>query len=105
MKTMPMRTAVAALLAMWTLPASAHDHDELVFTQAGELLPWCRAEAEAHFVGKGVTPYQWTGRYYDRSNVLYVEGRLRADGKDVDVRCRVARDARERYAVIEIDDP
>ena len=100
-----MRYGIAAVLGFALLPASAHDDDEIVFTQASELLPWCRAEAEAHYVGRGVTPYQWTGRYYDRSNVLYVEGRLRAGGKDVEVRCRVARDARERYAVIEIDDP
>jgi len=101
-----LRYGMAVVLALTLLPAWAHDDDdEIVFTQASELLPWCRAEAEAHYVGKGVTPYQWTGRYYDRSNVLYVEGRLRAGGKDVDVRCRVARDARERYAVIEIDDP
>ncbi len=99
-----MRYGIAAVLGFALLPAWAHDDDdEIVFNQASELLPWCRAEAEAHYVGKGIAPYQWTGRYYDRSNVLYVEGKLRADGKDVEVRCRVARDARERYAVIEID--
>lgn len=97
------RYGIAVVLAFALLPVWAHDDDEIIFSQASELLPWCRAEAEAHYIGKGVTPYQWTGRYYDRSNVLYVEGRLRADGKDVEVRCRVARDARERYAVIEID--
>ncbi|MCF7221080.1 hypothetical protein [Marilutibacter chinensis] len=86
-------------------PASAHDDDEWVFYQASELVPWCRQEAEALYIGLGMTPYQWAASYHDRSNVLYVQGRLRVHGDDVAVRCRVARGARERYAVIEVDDP
>ena len=79
--------------------------EEQVFTAAGQLMSWCRQEAESRYVANGITPYQWSSSYRDRSNVLYVDGRLRVDGRDVPVRCRVARNARERYAVIEIDDP
>lgn len=103
-----MKSLFAAALVLAPAPLAAsepHHHEEPVFTQASELLPWCRSEAEARYVGLGITPYQWTARYHDRSNVLYVEGKLRVHGEDVPVRCRVARNARERYAVIEIDDP
>lgn len=85
-------------------PAMAHD-DSRVITEANELVPWCKAEAEARYVARNITPYQWTASYHERSNVLYVEGRLRVHGDDVAVRCRIARGAREAYATIEIDDP
>lgn len=108
-----MQYVLATLLAMAVAPVFAHDiqgdhdsdHEEIVFSQASELLPWCRAEAEARYVGRGITPYQWTGRYHDAFNVLYAEGKLRVHGDDVAVNCRVARNALERYAVIEIFDP
>ena len=95
----------AAILAVsFQLIAQPHQH-ELEFSQASELFPWCEAEARAHFGGKSVTTYQWSGRYYDRGNVLFVEGTIRANGKDVPVACRVARGGRERYAVVEIKEP
>jgi hypothetical protein len=78
---------------------------ERVFTSELDLSQWCEQEAKARYVAKNITPYQWTSRYYNRSNVLYVEGKLRADSKDVEVRCRAANGARERYATVEIDDP
>jgi hypothetical protein len=100
---MRLALAVATLaLAPWAL-AQEHDH-EIEFYQASALLPWCEAEARAHFVGQGITPYQWTSRYYDKGNMLVVEGKLRANGSDVPVSCRVARGARERYAKIEISE-
>ncbi|WP_407353291.1 hypothetical protein [Luteimonas sp. R10] len=95
--------ATAIFACSLQLAAQPHHH-ELEFSQASELLPWCEAEARAHFVGKGVTTYQWTGRYYDKGNVLFVEGKLRANGNDVPVACRVARGGRERYAIVEINE-
>ncbi len=100
-----MRLATAVILTVAFSAASAQQYDEQVFNQASELVPWCKSEAEARYIAKGITPFQWTARYYDRSNVLYVEGKLRAHGDDVPVTCRVARGARERYATVEIDDP
>lgn len=103
----------AALLLVIALPAAAvepvaetdHLHHERIFQRASELVPWCRSEAEAHFVGRGETFYQWTSSYHDRGNVLHVEGKLRVEGADVTVQCRIARGAREQYATIEITDP
>ena len=86
----------------------AHDHragEQREIRQASELLPWCKAEAEARYVAKNITPYQWTASHYEDGNMLRVEGRLRVHGDDVSVRCRIARGAREQYATIEIDDP
>ena len=110
------RAAMASGLALATAGAAAQVPEpdapyrpEPVFTQASELLPWCRQEAEARYVARNIQTYQWTASYKQSGNVLYVEGKLRAHGDDVPVRCRVARNARERYreryAVIEIDDP
>jgi len=105
--------AVALALAATTVVAGeppepgfrpGHEH-ELVFGTAGDLLPWCRQEAEAHYVGLGFPTYQWTARYKQDGNMLVVEGKLRVHQDDVPVRCRVPQNARERYAVIEIDDP
>ena len=103
---------VIAILIIAALPAIAsasgspgdHHHDRTIH-QASALVPWCRSEAEARYIAKNIVPYQWTARYHDRGNVLYVEGELRVHGDDVAVRCRIARGAREKYAVIEIDDP
>lgn len=98
-------------LLLAALPALAHDtaghghtvHDR-TFQRASELVGWCRQEAEAHFVGQGIPTYQWTASYQDRGNQLIVEGRLRADGRDVPVTCRVARGAREHQATVDIGD-
>lgn len=93
---------VFALTTIAPTPAPA---PERVFQRASELVPWCRREAEAEFLGRGLTTYQWTASYRDEGNTLIVEGKLRADGRDYPVSCRIARGARERYAVIEISEP
>lgn len=100
-----MRIALAiATLALTPQLAAQQAFPEQVFQQASELLPWCEAEARAYFVGQGITTYQWTGRYYDQGNMLFAEGKIRANGNDVPVACRVARGGRERYAVVEVKD-
>jgi hypothetical protein len=90
------------VLALATVAPTPAVQPERVFQRASELVPWCRREAEAHFVGLGITTYQWTAAYRDEGNTLIVDGKLRADGRDVPVTCRIARGARERYAHIEI---
>jgi len=84
---------------------AAYDPYEREISQASELVPWCRQEAEARFVARGERTYQWSASYSDRGNALSVEGRLRVEGRDVKVNCRIARGARERYATIDIQDP
>ncbi|WP_144813137.1 hypothetical protein [Aerolutibacter ruishenii] len=104
---------IVAMLAVVALPVLAadppgqgnHSHHERIINQASELVPWCKSEAESRYIAKNITPYQWSASYHDRSNVLFVEGRLRVHGDDIAVRCRIARGAREGYAVIEINDP
>jgi len=101
-----MKHIVLVALAVVSSTAAAHDTGhERVFQQASELAPWCKSETEARYIALGFTPYQWASSYHDASNVLYVNGRLRVHDADVVVRCRVARGAREQYAIIEIDDP
>jgi hypothetical protein len=98
-----MRTSLAILSLAAAVTARGHEHR--VISQASELVPWCKAEAEARYVARNITPYQWTASFHDRGNVLYVDGKLRVHGDDVNVRCRVASGAREEYATIEVDDP
>lgn len=93
---------VVAGLAQDPAPAPTAP-DLIVVHQASELVSWCEAEARAHFVGRGATPYQWTASYHERGNVLHVAGRLRVDGDDIAVRCRIARGARLQHGIIEID--
>jgi hypothetical protein len=97
------KTSCAILALAAALPAMGNEHRPI--SQAGELVPWCKAEAEARYVAKNVTPYQWTASYHESGNVLYVEGKLRVHGQDVAVRCSAARGVKEDYATIEIDDP
>jgi hypothetical protein len=89
-------------------PDTGHHHDphhgHAVIDRASQLVPWCRAEAERRFVAKGLTPYQWSSSYHDRGKMLNVTGRLRVEGRDVEVRCSVVRGAREYDASIQIDD-
>jgi len=82
--------------------ASGHEHR--IISQASDLVPWCKAEAEARYVARNITPYNWSASYHDRGNVLYVDGKLRADGEDVTVHCRIAGGARDEYATIEFDE-
>jgi hypothetical protein len=92
------------ILALFAaLPALGSEHRPI--PQASELVPWCKAEAEATYVARNVTPYQWTASYHESGNIFYVDGKLRVHSQDVSVRCRVARGVAENYATIEIDDP
>ena len=102
---MPLIITVAFALASGQ--GQAHDPYYLDRTvgAASELVAWCRAEAEARYAAKGVSTYQWTSSYHDRGNPLFVDGKLRANGNDVPVHCRIARGAQLRYASIQIEDP
>jgi hypothetical protein len=100
--------AASGMLVLVALPASAdpgYDTREREIHQASALVPWCRQEAEARYTARGETTYQWSASYSDKGNTLSVEGRLRVQGRDVKVECRIARGARERYATIAIQDP
>lgn len=102
------------LLPMLLSPgiAAAHDHDydhdhhhpRIVYA-ASDLLALCRRETEARYVGLGEQVYQWTGAYHDYANTLYADGKLRVSARDVEVHCRIPRNARERYLTMEIVDP
>lgn len=97
---------ILMLLAVFSsFAAVAHDQDHRIVYQASDLVSWCRDEAQARYVARNITPYNWTASYHDRSNILYVDGRLRVHDTDVDVHCRLASGARLEYGVIEINDP
>ena len=95
---------VVALLLVLAPPTIAHDHHRVIY-QASELVPWCRDEAQARYIARNITPYNWTASYHDSANVLYVDGKLRVQERDVDVHCRIASGARLEYGVVEINDP
>jgi hypothetical protein len=99
-----MSILIAALLTPVQLPPSAHRSD-IVIHQASELVAPCREEAAAYFVGKGKTVYQWAASHKSRGNVLHVEGRLRVEGDDVQVLCKLPTGARLTYMTLEVDKP
>ncbi|MBD7923327.1 hypothetical protein [Xanthomonas bonasiae] len=97
------------ILILGTLAAHASaqtqqlDRSDRILHQASDLMPWCEAEARYRYMLQGVSTFQWSGSYHDRSNMLFVEGHLRAGGEDVAVHCRAVSGARTQDAVIEID--
>ncbi len=98
------------LLSAVSLSASAQqgryeNGDPIIINQASELVPWCKSEAEAVYIGLGYTPFQWTASYHDYSNHLYVDGRLRVHGEDIEVKCTITRGARVQYINVAIADP
>jgi len=98
---------VLSLLGGGALPASAHvavpaPAIERVINTGAELAAWCRAEAEARFVAEGRATFQWSASHHSRGNTLVVSGRLRVEGTDYLVDCRIARGAREHYGSIGI---
>ena len=96
------RTSCAILLLAAAFSVSSHEHH--VISQASALVPWCKSEAEARYVARNITPYNWTASYHESSNILYVDGKLRVHGDAVIVRCRIASGARDEHGIIEIDD-
>lgn len=99
--------AMLVLLAGASLQASAQvpvpvPAVEPVINTGSELARWCRTEAEARFVAEGRAIYQWSSSHHSRGNTLIVNGRLRVEGTDYLVECRIARGAREYYGSIEI---
>lgn len=99
-----MRVALAlvTLIASSQLSAQQPAHHEIQFSQASDLMPWCQSQAQAHFAGMGIPTYQWTARYYEQGNTLFVDGKIRANGNDVPVTCRVAKGALESYATVSV---
>lgn len=81
--------------------ASAHTDDVPIQTSA-DLRDWCRMASEAHFVGRGLTPYNWVASHVERGNAFHVDGRWRVDGRERAVTCRAARGAQQRFATMEI---
>ncbi len=104
-----MRLILSSLLLLVPLAASAAGEpaqivQERTFQRASELVPWCREEAEARYVGLGRDVYGWASSYSDRADTLTVTGTLRVSGGEVAVTCRSARGARESYAAIDFDE-
>lgn len=99
-----MPTALALSLLLAALPASAveEDPEDRVLATGSELREWCQRESEAHLVGQGKTPVNWTARHYEKANTLIVEGHWRVDGEALDVECRAARGARARFASMKL---
>jgi len=93
-------------LAFLGAAASAMAHrDDTPINSATELRDWCKEESEAALIGRGMTPSNWTARYWDQVNTLMVKGQWRVDGADYTVDCSVARGAQSRFASMSIQDP
>jgi hypothetical protein len=95
---------IAALLLQVATPVYA-DPDDRVIQVASQLDSWCRSEAEARMVAQDKATYGWTSSQVSRGNVLHVEGKLRIQGAEVAVHCRIVQGARLRYASIDIQAP
>ncbi len=82
--------------------AMANHHEDTPINSGSELRDWCKRESEATFIGRAITPANWSASYWDEGNVLMVKGSWRVSGSDVTVECRVARGAETQYATLSI---
>jgi hypothetical protein len=80
-------------------------HEDTPINSATELRDWCKAQSEAALIGRGMTPANWTARYWDEVNTLMVKGQWRVNGADYTVECSIARGANARSASMSIEDP
>jgi hypothetical protein len=99
-----MKYSLMPVLLLVSATASAIDHHDRPINSGIELRDWCKSQSEATFVGRGLTPFNWTASYSDQGNALQVKGKWRVNGSDVSVECRVARGARSRYASMSIQE-
>ena len=100
-----MKLVLVVLLTLLSFSATAQDQQRRIIYKASDLASWCRDEAQARYIAKNITPYNWSASYHDSANILYVDGKLRVHDNDVEVHCRLASGARLEYGVIEINDP
>jgi len=93
-------------LAYLVVASAAMAHrDDTPINSATELRDWCKEESEAALIGRGMTPSNWTARYWDQVNTLMVKGQWRVNGADYTVDCSVARGAQSRFASMSIQEP
>ena len=100
-----MKTLLAITFLSLATPVFAANQYDPPINTSGELLEWCQQESQATFLGKGITPYNWTASHWDEADTLFVKGSWRIDTKEVTVKCSVGRGARRSYAVMSILDP
>ncbi len=94
---------VITFLSLATPVLAANQYDPPI-NLSSELLEWCQQESQATFLGKGITPYNWSASHWDEADTLFVKGSWRIDTKEVIVECRVGRGARRSYAVMSMHD-
>lgn len=90
-----------ALSAWAVVGAQRHDEEAPIATSA-ELRAWCKAETEAYYVARGITPYNWSASGWEEGGTLFVRGGWLIGRDRVGVECRVAKGAKRKYAVYEI---
>ncbi len=94
----------ASILLLFATTATFADHRDELINTATELRDWCKTESESALAGKGLSPANWTASYYDKGDVLVVNGSWRVDAAFVKVECRSARGARAEHASMTILD-
>jgi hypothetical protein len=104
MDGLKMTYSLISVLLLVSATAGAIDHDDIPINSGSELRDWCKLQSEAVFVGRGLTPFNWSASYSDEGNALQVKGKWRVNGSDVSVECRVARGAQSRYASMSIQE-
>ena len=61
-------TGAAAAQTTGTPPGHPYYGPDLSILQASDLVPWCRQEAEARYIGRGEKVYQWAASHSSRAS-------------------------------------
>lgn len=97
-----MKYAISLGFLLIGMQVGAVEEMDEPINDAAELRDWCKAESEAEFVAKDVTPYNWSASRWQDGNILLVKGYWRIESDDVMVECRIVKGARRKYAVYEV---
>jgi hypothetical protein len=95
----------AGFLLVLACSSAMAGRGEVAINSASELRDWCKSESEAAFIGRGLSPQNWSARYFDEGNDLVVKGQWRVDAGFLTVECRVARGGRGQDASMSLQGP
>ena len=98
MKVIP----ILVILFLSITNALAGHRDEKPIFHESDLRDWCESESRNYFTAKGITPHNWTSKWWNKGNILHVKGQWKINGDRVKVKCHIGKGGKTKYAKMEV---